>query len=213
MQVSLPYPNLLHFDYPNRREVALSFIRIQEFYESKDPDLKWKHFTLEDIIAKCTDEDGCFDYFTAWSGFNVPGVMVDEFFATFRHLTNREEAIYREIHTHVDVRKPYYIIGSHGNDKAVFNHEYAHAMYYLNPDYRGDAFESIWGMSDSVKNRIFKKFEKLGYHEDVFEDELQAYLATASAGEIRSTLGVPFDSVKKQATELRRLFKNYSSGV
>ena len=77
-------PNVYLMTYDTRYDLCMSFVRVQEFYES--PEFKGRYFTLEEFIdwwsIKMSHIHGAFDYPARWGGFNVPGeVMLDWLFA------------------------------------------------------------------------------------------------------------------------------------
>ena len=75
------YPNLFLFTFPNQYELASTFIRLQEFYESPYKEIKGQYFTLEKYMDRYAkdQEDNKFTYFEDWNGFNVPGNIVLKF--------------------------------------------------------------------------------------------------------------------------------------
>lgn len=209
MNVTIPYSNIIHFDYPTRKELVLSFFRVSEYYESNKATIQGKKFSIEQFLNEYMDNDGYVEYFMGWCGHNIPGIIVDEFMNSF-DLTVREKAIRSTIRKHIDMKESrYYIIGTYDNNTAVLNHELAHALYSLNDEYRYEANEIVETMSAANHNKLSKKLDKMGYDAVVHDDEIQAYLATSNASELRSVLGVPFDTIKPQVTALRKLFKKH----
>jgi hypothetical protein len=71
-------PNVYLMTYDTPYELCMSFVRVQEFYES--PEFKGKYFTLEEFIDWWSLNEskikGSFDYPARWSGFNIPGTVI-----------------------------------------------------------------------------------------------------------------------------------------
>ncbi len=96
MKVKPIYPNLYLYTFPNQYELASTFIRLQEFYESPYKEIKGKYFTSEnfmDLYAK-DQKDNKFTYFDDWNGFNIPGDIVLKFAQLFQNdLTKKEKKL------------------------------------------------------------------------------------------------------------------------
>ena len=72
----------------------------------------------------------------------------------------------------------YYIIGTIRKDN-TFNHEIAHALYYLEPTYKAEVNKLTAQLSNKLKLAIYNVLATT-YPEKVFNDELQAYMSTNS---------------------------------
>lgn len=74
--------NLLVFE--NQKELASTFVRFQEHYES--PEFAGKTFSLEEFkewYIKNSEkgrETGEFTYYEDWSGFNIPSYVMRPFY-------------------------------------------------------------------------------------------------------------------------------------
>ena len=68
--------NILFFEFKTQKDMALTFFRVQEFYESKNDNLLNKSFSVFDFLEESMTKEGYLDYFYFWSGFNVPGHIV-----------------------------------------------------------------------------------------------------------------------------------------
>lgn len=197
MRVSLPFKGVFHFEADTQYEIASTFIRIQEFFESPYPEIKGKLFTLDeymDIYAKqnpCGNENE-FTYFTDWSGFNIPGHVAIEFFEKFRYdLRGKEMFLLDNIIsqlTHMD--KKFYIIGTY--DKEDLRHEQAHALFYLNDEYRSIVIEYLYSLPDDIYNDWVDEILNMGYDNHVVDDEIHAYMID----EKNKTLNELFDKYK-----------------
>ena len=74
-----------------------------------------------------------------------------------------------------------------GSSKKVVEHELAHALYALYPKYKLSCTNLLVKMDRTVDGKLIRgrsedKLKDIGYGEDVFEDELQAYYSTGGSG-------------------------------
>jgi hypothetical protein len=161
-------------NFDNQKSLCQAFVRLQEFYESPDPEIRGNYFTLAEFEKSYTKTHGKpFSYYKDWHGFNVPGRAVRAFAKMFAHdLTFEEKRI-------VDLKPMAYLIGTWRD--AEFAHEMAHAMYHLSRRYQDQVralvkkFETDrWTLS--VAFTTWLKNE--GYTAEVITDEIGAYFAT-----------------------------------
>jgi len=194
-KILLPHVYSLNFD--TRYDLCMSFVRIQEFYES--PKFRGKYFTLEQYIDYwCKDfGKGSFTYPSVWGGFNVPGKVLNNWINKFQRRNNdvrdKENKIFEKIcvlmrKEGVTDYKKIYVIGTHSENKAcadeiTINHELAHAMYSLYPKYKKSCKELINGLTKEQYEKFKDKLIKMGYCNEVVDDELQAYFSTGLIGE------------------------------
>jgi len=203
-------PNVFSDTYDNRYDLCMSFVRIQEFYES--PQFKGKYFTLEEFIDWWSFSEskikGSFDYPIRWNGFNIPGEVIlnwlyecdeeilrDKEIALLNRLAKKLKvkvggvtAAYVFYALLKDKLKGIYVIGCHkqkGNKykKEIIDHELAHAFYTLYPKYKTSCKKLLTAMGRNKDDKIIKEcvydnLVKIGYHDSVIEDEMQAYFST-----------------------------------
>jgi len=179
-------PKVLSLTFENCYELAMSFVRFQENYES--PEFRNKYFTLEEFMDYWAREQGkgSFDYPVRWSGFNIPGKILKDWVNHYG-ITEREkeEELLDKILTRYDFEElsDIYIVGvskDSPNRKRIVDHEVAHAMYTLYPKYKKSCSKLLTKLrSTPVGDLIYKGMEeellKMGYCEEVIEDEMQAY--------------------------------------
>lgn len=193
-------------------ELAISFLRLQEFYESSFPEICGHYFTTEQYMDRYAEEFGNFTYTSDWNGFNIPGDVVEKFFKVFGDdLTNHEKELRKLLVPALNpVRKVrFYVIGVHGNDVGVVDHETAHALFYLSSEFNKSMTELIDNIHPIIKKRIFTKLKKMGYGENVLIDEAQAYLSTSSLWYIlRVFKTFPVNTVLNTRKVLQK-FKNH----
>jgi len=191
--IILPHVYVLTFD--TQYELCMSFVRIQEFYESASSKFRGKYFDLEDYMEYWATEfgHGSFDYPARWNGFNLSSKVIEKWEETFcGKFREWETKILKEIS---DLRafeycesngeaypEKYYIIGVHKQQSPtsrnmVIEHEVAHALYYLSPDYKKKVNGLIKNLPKKIYNEAEKKLVKMGYGKNVIKDEIQAYFS------------------------------------
>ena len=69
-----------------------------------------------------------------------------------------------------------YIIACLENDKSTLLHEFSHAYYYLNDDYKALVSSEYTFLERKVRQCIEKDLEMRGYHPSVYQDEFQAFV-------------------------------------
>jgi hypothetical protein len=182
---------------------AMTFCRVQEFYESPNPDFRGKHFNIWDYIEWYSrTKKGAFTYAFDWSGFNIPLPIAWECYAGKENRNPRKG--YNGVSSMPDTwkskwdetmkdiiwavqsrmfnkknRRDYnaYIIGAKDMEGNTFQHEVAHGLYYTNKEYR----ELMDEITQTIPLEYYTKFRQnlldMGYTESVVDDEIQAYLS------------------------------------
>jgi hypothetical protein len=191
---------LLQFD--NQYELTSTFLRVQEHYES--PQFHGRIFTLEQYMDWYVAETGAFTYFQDWSGFNVPSMAFQSFYeGKFDPLTSKEKrllGLFKNLHGR------FYVIGIYnGGKKRTLIHELAHALFFINNEYRHAVRETMRGYDTSA---LEKQLIKAGYARHVIADEVQAYIVAPS-----SKLGAASRELAPLRGELRALFKQHAKGL
>ena len=163
--------NVWLFSFLTRQDLALTFLRFQEHYES--PRFRGEVFSMREFETWYIDQKGNFSYVEDWSGFNVPSYVFEPFLqGKFDPLSNREQ---RLLNTVKSIEEPFYVIGT--NDRSeTLDHEICHALFYVDTEYR-DAVVSILEPMKEELREVFSKMLELGYHESVVLDEVHAYLS------------------------------------
>lgn len=165
--------NLLHVTYPTQVELAQALARFQEHYEN--PELRGKVFTLGELREWYTNFHGAWTYYVDWSGFNFPSHVLEYFKdGSFDPLTALEEEFLEAVRYR---RGKFYIIGTYDGDDSTVKHEKLHALWYSNEAYKEEVqkYFSICFHLSPLAAHLRKK----GYHEEVIEDEMQAYLGAS----------------------------------
>lgn len=189
MKVEYPYPNVVHLIFENQYEETSSFVRIQEFYESPYKEIRGKYFTLDtfmDVYSRNRPKKE-FTYFTDWSGFNIPGHVILQFMEKFEgKYRPKEEQIIKKLPKKNLIRgEKFYLIGTHEGQKEDIIHELAHALFYLNREYRNEVLKIVGFLREKEFNSWEKWLTKKGYCKEVWSDEIQAYKVEAKDKRLR----------------------------
>lgn len=197
--------HLLSFE--TQQELASTFLRFQEHYES--PYFKDKIFTLEEFTEWYVNnsqkgiETGEFTYCSDWNGFNIPSRILEPFYmGKFDPLSDAEKSF-------LDIFKnesgSFYIIGVYlqtKNPDALLEHEIAHGLFSTNPEYKEQVLAVLSQFDiEPVKEKLRSK---AGYHEDVLDDEVHAYSLDEENG-----MGIPAEL----SQGIRGLFEQYYQNI
>jgi hypothetical protein len=107
-------------------------------------------------------------------GYNFPGYALKPFIRGEFDLTEYEEDLVNILKY---VNGKFYVIGVPSDaDSSVEKHELAHALWYLDSDYRDRVSQILYTIDPEKWCLISELLRQLGYDERVFEDEAQAYL-------------------------------------
>jgi hypothetical protein len=195
----------------NRYDLAMTFCRVQEFYESPFKEIRGKKFHMMYFMELYSKRrgDGAFTYASDWVGFNVPGNIVQKMFELGIDDVTEYDEIIKKIHERAGSSR-YYLIGSSGKDKKTINHELCHALYYLHEDYKHAADKITKKISSGAYKKLCKFLLELGYTKQVLADEIQAYLSTDCImfDEIKFTKKESLNVLEAE-TELKMFFKQY----
>ena len=193
----LPDYPIWHVESDDRWELAMTFLRIEEYYECPNPRFQGNIFSLEAYMdwyvqeySKKKKPYGAFTYASEWSAFNVPGSAVRAVCETFPAHSAKEMWLFDELRKQgAFAEERFYLIGNARGARTYFEHEYRHALFTLIPKYRNDMREAIGRFAlPELCAWILKR-----YSPTVLEDEIQAYALT----------GWPDDLVV--TTEMRKL--------
>ena len=166
---------LLNFD--NRYDVAMTFLRYQEFYESDNLQFKGRAFTISEYMAWYTRNRGqqSFTYPTDWCGFNIPIKVIKEVQDLHISDVNSYDGLMAGVMGLINSEsQDAYLIGTSKHQSEIIAHERAHGLFYTNHSYRDRAAEIISRASTVLINALCDKLGNMGYHSDVWHDEIQA---------------------------------------
>lgn len=153
----------------SEESLSRCFLRFQEHYEN--PKFRGEIFTLGQIKHWYSVTYGADTYHRDWSGFNFPSHVLKPFKeGLFDPLTEEEKALldlFRYRHDN------FYVIGA--NDSSVTRHELSHALYSYDIKYKV-AIDGLCFKHKKELSKIGKYLINKGYHKDVINDEIQAYI-------------------------------------
>ena len=211
--------NIVLFTFPTRKELTLHFFRIQEFYESPKKSLFKKKFSVFDFLNESMNAKGEIDYFSYWTGFNIPGDFVNKWWVmNGRDSTPAEQALFNRLHqSNIDFSKPYYIIGALHKDEDVIKHEIAHALYYTNTKYATEMNDLIYDFFKTDRKnycKVEKRLNKMGYGKNVIKDEIQAYLSSEKSSYLKKEFDITPKNVPiiKQFRDVLLKYNTFQSG-
>lgn len=208
--------------FGNYYDLAMRFLRYQEYYESPCPDFKGTVFTLLDYMdwyAKANS--GVFSYPDDWAGYNVPGwvfkkVLEPGKIEDWNQYDEFMLSIVNEIRTKLpsDSQDQFYLIGVKKGDEKTIEHEMAHAFYYVATEYKLEMDKLIANLQNKQPELIqatYECLEDMGYDHSVFDDELQAYFATG----LDETMVDKFEkqqiSYKDTCVEFKSIFDKWNT--
>ena len=214
-------PNVFAVIVKDHYHRAMLFCRVQEYYESPNPDFRGKNFSIWDYIEWYSREHGdVFTYTFDWGGFNIPlktawdcyeklkgyetpyDVAMDTIIRTIESRTFNEKKNTRNWNA--------YIIGAPTTEDETFEHEVCHGLYATNKEYKGLVDE----ITETIEWQDYLKFEgnllDMGYTASVIPDEIQAYLST-NYEYTKFSKGVSKRKCKEFHKQYKKVFEQYES--
>lgn len=202
------YP-VWHVESEDKWELAMTFLRMTEYYESMNPDFQGHVFSMEEytnwyvrVYSKDKKPYGAFTYASDWSAFNVPARAVRAVYEKFAQHSSKETWLFAELKKDgAFAEADFYLIGNQrGSPKAYFDHEFRHALFAVNSEYRYDviAIVSRYPLVE-LSQWILKH-----YAPSVLVDEIQAYALTGWPSKVRAT-----DEMRALRRELKAVEKKY----
>lgn len=176
------YPGIYLCSIKDMYDLAMTFCRVQEFYESPIKQIKGQKFSLIELMSLYAKRNGnVFTYPEDWGGFNVPGPVISNLFKLgiddYNQYDDIIESIHKKINREIPIPNHYYLIGSDDNKKTV-EHEVCHALYFLDKEYKKKVNSILKKLIPSARKKAVGVLFDLGYDKSVINDELQAYLST-----------------------------------
>ncbi len=171
-------PNIYAVEAAHKKYVSAMFLRMQEYYES--PKFRNKFFKMKDFKKwyASTRDHGKFSYFEDWSGFNVPGNVVNKLMeGKFPERLNSLESWLKKELKKNNIKGKFYLLGYAKKDARVKKHEIAHGLFFTNPQYRKQV-KALLSSYDMKTHPVAKLLREKGYHQAVVEDEFHAWVLT-----------------------------------
>ena len=122
-------------EFDNEFDLAMTFWRCQEFYESPNLSFRGKRFTLVDYMKWYSEAhgSGSFTHPSDWGGFNIPSRVITACFRKGIPDPSKYDRAMRNIYRACKDRSPlFYLIGALRGQGKVVAHEIAHAYWSLN---------------------------------------------------------------------------------
>ena len=177
-------------------DIAIHFLRAQEYYESNSERFKGKQFEILDYIEwYAKGNDYKFSYADDFVGFNVPGEVMDAIYVDYKWADNFNkydrvmESVVSTIHSIIGNTSNYYLIGAKEGDEDTVDHELAHAFWYVDSEYKELQQKNIDALSDDLITDVKEELRNCKYTEEVLDDEFQAYFSTGLDDPLKKLVG------------------------
>ena len=213
--------NIYHMQFERQFDLCMQFWRVTETTECP-AEFKDKYMTLANYMDWYSHqyESGHFSYTQDWNGFNVTSRQLWELYSRDYQMIEdvnewdvRLKALTEWIKTLS--KDKFSIIGTHRVLPDVLNHEIAHALYYLNSNYKKKQDQNIERII-LEKPALFQTMKKnvldMGYSQGVCDDELQAYLSTGptrSSGKPGVNKDIDDEIMKEICKPFEEVFANH----
>ena len=174
-------PKIFLMDFKDSYDLAMHFMRYQEFYESSSPRFRGKAWEWVDFMRWYSKKygNGSFTYASDWAGFNIPGVIIDKVWNL--GIADRNIYDYVMLDTYRKCKEQakgdFYLIGAVGK-RGALKHEIAHGFFYTIPEYKKEMTKLVKSLDPAFKRSLNSNLKEMGYTSKVYIDECQAYLST-----------------------------------
>ena len=207
-------PNVFAVIVKDHYHRAMLFCRVQEYYESPNPQFRGKNFSIWDYIEWYSREHGdVFTYTFDWGGFNIPLEIAYTCYDTLTDVYTPYDEVMEEIVQKVYEMNGYsadgYIIGAPTMEDETFEHEVCHGLYATNKEYKALVDE----ITETIEWQDYLKFEgnllDMEYTASVIPDEIQAYLST-NYEYTKFSKGVSKKKCKEFHKQYKKVFEQYA---
>ena len=209
-----PIKNCLLLEFNTQKDLALAFCRVEEYYEG-NPKVNGNYLSFVEFIDAFMTDDGKLDYFHYWTGFNIPGnIFIEWSQKNMSEKTYWENALAYAVHSKLNLEKPFYVIGGVKGDIEVIDHEIAHALYYMNPEYKDMMDTANYQFYKNLRgeySKMVKALKKMGYGDNVIKDEVQAYMSTSGKKELVEKFGLDFTKIQGFRKLYRKVLSRYNT--
>ena len=209
------YPNIFAVVIKDDKLRSRVFLRYQEFYESDSDSFRGQSFKWNDYINfyKNKTKKDYFSYHEDYAGYNIPCDTIEACAAKIPDLNIYDMIMFSITDT---IKKlvgdhPYYLIGidqDAGGDESLIFHEVAHGLWFSDPEYKKKMTKEINQMDPKVKEKMFDKIKNYGYGDNVYMDEMQAYMATGLGSEMKW-----IRNIKPSMIPFNKIFMKYASKI
>jgi hypothetical protein len=181
-------PNVFAVIVKDHYHRAMLFLRVQEFYESPNPEFRGKNFNIWDYIEWYSRRNNdVFTYTYDWGGFNIPLKTAWDCYEKLKENESPYDEVMDDIIRTIEMTMfnkkntrnwNGYIIGADSTESDTFEHEICHGLYATNKQYK-ELVDEITIAIPFKEYQIFRKnLLDMGYNGIVIDDEIQAYLST-----------------------------------
>lgn len=196
-------PQIFCAKFEDAYDLAMTFLRAQEYYESASADFRGKSFSIHDYMRWYAKNQGrgVFTYPKDWGGFNVSSDTINQilkpgFIKDWNYYDDELKAIFLEAKAASTNKSQFYIIGTMKDDARTLRHEIAHGLYFTNLEYRAK-MDWATSMNSTQSQAMFAILRSMGYAEVVLRDEAQAYLATGLTSQMENDKAVNNEEVRR----------------
>ena len=206
-------PNIFSVVIKDGYDRAMTFCRVQEYYESPNPKFRGQTFDMWDYIEWYSKEYGRgFTYGYDWSGFNIPLEVAYNCYDTLQDVyTPYDEIMEKIVHEIYEKNGDSckgYIIGSENTKGDIFKHEVCHGLWSTNKKYKKLAKGLVRGIDPDHLQLFKRNLLDMGYTDKVLEDEIQAYLMFGHESEDFGK-NVPLRARRKYNKKFHKLLASY----
>jgi hypothetical protein len=206
---------IFYLDFENRYDAGMFFLRYQEFYESSSPKFRNKSFSLTEYMdwyvkegPRAQKEAYSFKYPEQWAGYNFPSNVIMKVWDKGIPDRNDYDIEMEKIHNKIYKQAGnFYLIGGCGFNIGIMAHEVAHGFFSTVPQYRKEMKLLVSQLPLRHKINMFRWLEEIGYTEQVFIDETQAYFSTGLNTLFMNKIS---DKIKKQFFDV---YKEYVKDI
>lgn len=213
-------PNVFAVIVKDHYHRAMLFCRVQEFYESPNPQFRGKSFSIWDYIEWYSREHrDVFTYTYDWGGFNIPLKTAWDCYEKLREHESPYDEVMESIIRTIELKMFYkkntrnwnaYIIGADSTESDTFEHEICHGLYATNKEYKLLVDE----VTETISTKDYVTFKnnliKMGYTDGVIDDEIQAYLST-NYEYTKFSKGVSKKVCKQLHKQYKAIFERYEN--
>ena len=210
-------PKVFAVIVPDRYHRAMLFMRVQEYYESPNSKFRGKAFGIWDYIEWYSKKHhNNFSYAADWVGFNFPLKVAEKCYDNIYMYYTPYDAIMSKIlkeirekvETNYGPKTKAYIIGVEDTVSTTFQHELCHAYYHINKKYKKEVDAITELIDPTIYKRMCKNLEDMGYTEQVFYDEVQAYTCMDS-DYFEFNNKIPGSKLKKLSKKYKVIYEKY----
>jgi hypothetical protein len=213
-------PNVFAVIVKDHYHRAMLFCRVQEYYESPNPEFRGKNFSIWDYIEWYSRRNNdVFTYTYDWGGFNIPLKTAWDCYEKLKETETPYDKVMDEIIRTIEMTMfnkkntrnwNAYIIGADSTESDTFEHEICHGLYATNKDYRELVDEVTIAIPLKDYQAFRKNLLKMGYNGIVIDDEIQAYLST-NYEYSKFSKGVSRKLCKELHKQYKQIFNRYEN--